>query len=84
MYAPKFISWMTDEERFHSALEARIAPMLEEMRAECKQMLVKAEEDLRLRPNQAETLLQIMYNGGELSAYYNEYQKQYANGWSFK
>ena len=84
MYAPKFRSWMTDEERFHSALEARIAPMLEAMRAEGKQMLVNAEEGLRLRPNQAETLLQMLYNGVELSAYYNEYQKQHANGWSFR
>ena len=84
MYAPKFISWMSDEERFHSALEARIAPMLEEMMAEGKRMLIEAEEILRLRPNQAEMLLQMMYNGVELSTYYNEYQKQYANGWSFK
>ena len=84
MYAPKFISWMSDEERFHSALDARIAPMLEAMRAEGKRMLIEAEEILRLRPNQAETLLQRLYNGVELSAYYNEYQKQYANGWSFK
>ena len=84
MYAPKFISWRTDEERFHSALGARIAPMLEEMRAEGKRMLIEAEEILRLRPNQTEMLLQMMYNGVELSTYYNEYQKQYANGWSFK
>ena len=84
MYAPKFISWMSDEERFHSALDARIAPMLEAMRAEGKRMLIEAEEILRLRPNQAEMLLQMMYNGVELSTYYNEYQKQYANGWSFK
>ena len=84
MYAPKFISWMSDEKRFHSALDARIAPMLEEMRAEGKRMLIEAEEILRLRPNQAEMLLQMMYNGVELSAYYNEYQKQNANGWSFK
>ena len=50
MYAPKFRSWMTDEERFHSALEARIAPLLQEMRAECKAMIYLAESSLGLRP----------------------------------
>lgn len=101
MYAPKFISWMSDEERFHSALEVRIAPLLESARAECKAMVYLAEVSLGLRPplglpppsaqikynaiaDQAETLLQMLYNGVELSTYYNEYQKQYANGWSFK
>jgi len=80
MYAPKFISWMSDEERFHSALEARIAPMLEEMRAECKQMLVKAEEDLRLRPTKEETDLQMRYNQATgLVSYYNA--QQTLNSW---
>ena len=79
MYAPKFISWMTDEERFHSALDARIAPMLEAMRAECKQMLVKAEEDLRLRPTKEETDLQMKYNQATgLASYYNAHQKLYS------
>ena len=80
MYAPKFISWMTDEERFHSALDARIAPMLEAMRAECKQMRVKAEEDLRLRPTKEETDLQMKYNQATgLVSYYNAHQK--LNNW---
>ena len=50
MYAPKFISWMSDEERFHSALEVRIAPMLKSARAECKAMVYLAELSLGLRP----------------------------------
>ena len=80
MYAPKFRSWMSDEERFHSALDARIAPLLEEMRAECKQMLVKAEEDLRLRPTKEETDLQMKYNQATgLVSYYNA--QQTLNSW---
>ena len=85
MYAPKFRSWMSDEERFQSALEARIAPLLEDMRAEGKQMLVKAEEDLRLRPTKEETDLQMYLNqaagrqAAGLCSYYNAHQKLY--GW---
>jgi len=45
--------------------------MLEAMRVECKQMLVKAEEDLRLRPTKKETGLQMLYHQAGLSSYYN-------------
>ena len=77
MYAPKFISWMTDEERFHSALEARIAPMLDAARAECKAMIYLAEASLGLRPTNEQMIFQMKYNqAAGLSSYFAAHEKE--------
>tara|TARA_R110000868_G_scaffold411507_2_gene704810 strand:- start:387 stop:638 length:252 start_codon:yes stop_codon:yes gene_type:complete len=56
--------------------------MLEEMRVECKQMLAKAEEDLRLPKEETDLQMYLNQAAGRqaagLSNYYNAHQTLYS------
>lgn len=58
MYAPKFQSWLTDEERFSMALDYKLNVMADEALAEIKQM---AKDAMPKEPPIEENLAEKQY-----------------------